>query len=85
MGFRPTHRDENRFEPAAFRIELAWNGESRRVIGMDDAVTTMQSLESVAERNTPAGAHARTQLGNAQEDGCAVGTMFVFQYDVTIQ
>jgi hypothetical protein len=29
MGLRPTHRDENRIEPAAFRIELAWDGEGR--------------------------------------------------------
>ncbi len=29
MGLWPTHRDENRFEPRAFTIDLAWNGEDR--------------------------------------------------------
>ena len=38
MGLRPTHRDENRFEPAVFMIELAWDGEDRRHSGLVEAV-----------------------------------------------
>jgi hypothetical protein len=27
MGLRPTHMDENRFEPAQCRMGCAWDGE----------------------------------------------------------
>jgi hypothetical protein len=38
MGLWPTHRDENRFEPAAFTIALAWDGEDRTHSGSVEAV-----------------------------------------------
>jgi hypothetical protein len=38
MGLRPTHSDENRFAPAAFMIESAWNGENRTDSGSVEAV-----------------------------------------------
>jgi hypothetical protein len=38
MGLRPTHSDENRFAPAAFMIESAWNGENRTESGSVEAV-----------------------------------------------
>jgi hypothetical protein len=37
MGLRPTHRDENRVEPRAFTIDLAWNGEDRGNSGLVEA------------------------------------------------
>jgi len=37
MGLWPTHRDENRFEPRAFTIDLAWNGEDRGYSGFIEA------------------------------------------------
>ena len=39
MGLRATHGDENRFEPAAFTIGLAWDGEGRKYSGSVEAVT----------------------------------------------
>ena len=39
MGLRLTHWDENRFEPVAFTIGLAWNGEGRKHSGSVEAVT----------------------------------------------
>jgi hypothetical protein len=48
MGLRPTHRDENRFEPRAFRIELAWNGKGRADSGLVEAVQEF-GLGSVIE------------------------------------
>ena len=38
MGLRPTHRDENRFEPRAITIGLAWNGKDRADSGSVEAV-----------------------------------------------
>jgi hypothetical protein len=38
MGLRPTHQDENHFQPRAFTIELAWNGEGRNDPGAVEAV-----------------------------------------------
>jgi hypothetical protein len=38
MGLRSTHRDENRFDPRAFRMELAWNGKGRNDPGAVEAV-----------------------------------------------
>jgi hypothetical protein len=38
MGLRPTHRNENHFEPRAFTIELAWNGKGRNDPGAVEAV-----------------------------------------------
>ena len=38
MGLRSTHRDENRFEPRAFKMQLAWNGKGRNHPGAVEAV-----------------------------------------------
>jgi hypothetical protein len=32
MDLRPTYRNENRFEPRAFTIDLVWNGEDRETL-----------------------------------------------------
>ena len=37
MGLRSTYRDENRFEPRAFMIDVAWNGEDRDYSGFVEA------------------------------------------------
>ena len=38
MDLRSTYRDENRFDPRGFRIDLAWNGEGRDDSGSVEAV-----------------------------------------------
>jgi hypothetical protein len=38
MGLRSTHKDENRFDPRAFTMELAWNGKGRNDPGAVEAV-----------------------------------------------